>query len=272
MTAPKTPDLPTIKGRQQKAWSTGDYGKVGVTLLIMGEQLAEAVDLKPGHRVLDIASGNGNAALAAARRFGEVTALDYVPMLLDEGRKRAEAEGLPIDFVEGDAENLPFEDGSFDVVLSTLGIMFAPDQQKAAEELLRVVRPGGTIGLASWAPDSYVGDLFRTIGKYVPPPAGLKPPFRWGTEEGLGELLGGGVASLQTNRRSLVWRFRSARHHVEFMLEYYGPLNRVFGTLDEEQQKAFEDDLISLVERYNRSQDGTAVLRADYLEVVATRR
>jgi SAM-dependent methyltransferase len=272
MTTPQTPDLANIKGRQQKAWSSGDYGKVGVTLLIMAEQLVEAADLQPGHKVLDVASGNGNAALAAARRFGEVTALDYVPMLLEEGRKRAEAEGLAIDFVEGDAENLPFEDGSFDVVLSTLGIMFAPDQQKAAEELLRVVRPGGTIGLASWAPDSYVGDLFRTIGKYVPPPPGLKPPFRWGTEEGLGELLGEGVASVQTNRRSLVWRFRSARHHVEFMLEYYGPLNRAFGTLDEEKQKAFEDDLISLVERYNRSEDGTAVLHADYLEVAATRR
>ena len=157
MTTPQTPDLPTIKGRQQKAWSAGDYGKVGVTLLMMGEQLAEAVDLKPGQSVLDVASGNGNAALAAARRFGEVTAIDYVPMLLEEGRKRTEAEGLAVDFVEGDAENLPFEDASFDVVLSTLGVMFAPDQQKAADELLRVVRPGGTIGLASWAPDSYVG-------------------------------------------------------------------------------------------------------------------
>jgi SAM-dependent methyltransferase len=272
MTTPQTPDLTTIKGRQQKAWSSGDYGKVGVTLLMMGEQLAEAVDLKPGESVLDVASGNGNAALAAARRFADVTALDYVPMLLEEGRKRAEAEGLPVGFVEGDAENLPFEDASFDVVLSTLGVMFAPDQQKAADELLRVVRPGGKIGLASWAPDSYVGDLFRTMGKYVPPPPGLKPPFRWGTEEGLGELLGEGVASLQANRRSLVWRFRSARHHVEFMLEYYGPLNRALGTLDEEQRQAFERDLISLVERHNRSDDGTAIWPADYLEVVATRR
>ena len=193
-------------------------------------------------------------------------------MLLEEGRKRAEAEGLPIDFVEGDAENLPFEDASFDVVLSTLGVMFAPDQQKAADELLRVVRPGGTIGLANWVPDSYVGDLFRTMGKYVPPPPGLKPPFRWGTEEGLDELLDGGIGSLQTSRRSFVWRFRSARHHVEFMLGYYGPLNKAFGTLDEEQQQAFEGDLISLVERHNRSDDGTAIWPADYLEVVATRR
>lgn len=272
MTTPQTPDLQTIKGRQQKAWSTGDYGRVGVTLLLMGEMLAESVDLRSGQSVLDVASGNGNASLAAARRFCDVTALDYVPMLLEEGRKRAEAEGLAVDFTEGDAENLPFEDASFDVVLSTLGVMFAPDQEKAAGELLRVVKPKGTIGMVNWVPDSYVGDLFRTIGKYVPPPPGIKPPFKWGTEEGLGELLGEGVASLQTRRRSLVWRFRSARHHVEFMLEFYGPLNKAYGTLDKEQQEAFEDDLISLVERHNRSEDGTVVLHADYLEVVATRR
>jgi SAM-dependent methyltransferase len=272
MTTPQTPDLATVKGRQQKAWSSGDYGKVGVTLLIMAEQLAEAVDLQPGHKVLDVASGNGNAALAAARRFGEVSAVDYVPELLEEGRRRAEAEGLPIDFLEGDAENLPFEDASFDVVLSTLGVMFAPDQDKAASELLRVVRPGGTIGMVNWVPDGYIGELFKTIGKYVPPPPGVKPPFRWGTEEGLDELLDGGIGSLQTRRRTLVWRFPSARHHVEFMLEYYGPLNRALGTLDEEQQQAFERDLISLAERYNRSENGTALLHADYLEVVATRR
>jgi SAM-dependent methyltransferase len=272
MTTPQTPDLATVKGRQQKAWSSGDYGKVGVTLLIMAEQLAEAADLQPGQKVLDVASGNGNAALAAARRFGEVTALDYVPMLLEEGRQRATAEGLPIDFLEGDAENLPFEDASFDVALSTLGVMFAPDQDKAASELLRVVRPGGTIGMVNWAPDSYIGELFKTIGKYVPPPPGVKPPFRWGTEEGLDELLDGGIGSLQTRRRTMVWRFPSARHHVEFMREYYGPLNKAFGALDEEGQNGLEQDLISLAERYNHSENGTAILHCDYLEVVATRR
>jgi len=237
----------------------------------MGELLAEAVDLHPGQRVLDVACGNGNASLAAARRFCEVVGIDYVPMLLDEARERAKAEGLPVDFREGDAEDLPFEDASFDVVLSTLGVMFAPNQQKAAAELLRVCKPGGKIGMASWVPDGYIGDLFRTMGKYVPPPPGLKPPFRWGTEDGLDELLGESVASLQTRRRSLVWRFPSARHHVGFMLDFYGPLNKAFGTLEEEQQEAFEDDLISLVERYNRSEDGTAVWHADYLEVVATK-
>ncbi len=266
------PDFATIKGRQQKAWSSGDYGKVGVTLLIMGEQLAEAVDLRAGQRVLDVASGNGNASLAAARRFCDVTGIDYVPMLLEEGRKRAEAEGLEVDFREGDAEQLPFEDASFDVVLSTLGVMFAPDQEKAAAELLRVCKPGGTIGMANWAPDSYVGELFKTIGKHVPPPPGLKPPFRWGTDEGLQELLGEGVGSLQTRRRSLVWRFASARHHVEFMRDYYGPLNKAFATLDEGGQQALEEDLITLVERHNRSGDGTAVWPAEYLEVVAARR
>jgi SAM-dependent methyltransferase len=272
MTTPQTPDLETIKGRQQKAWSSGDYGKVGVLLLVMAEQLVEAADLQPGHRVLDVASGNGNASLAAARRFGEVTAVDYVPMLLEEGRKRAEAEGLRIDFVEGDAEDLAFEDASFDVGISTLGIMFAPNQDRAAEELLRVVKPGGTIAMANWVPDGYIGELFKTIGRYVPPPPGLKPPFRWGTEEGLDELLDGGIGSLQTRRRTFVWRFPSARHHVEFMREYYGPLHKAFGALDEDGQNGLEQDLISLAERYNHSENGTAVLHADYLEVVATRR
>jgi SAM-dependent methyltransferase len=272
MTAPQTPDLATIKGRQQKAWSTGDYGKVGVTLTLMAEQLAEAADLKAGQRVLDVASGNGNASLAAARRFSEVTAVDYVPMLLEEGRQRAEAEGLSVDFREGDAEDLPFEDASFDVVISTLGVMFAPNQKKAAAELLRVVKPGGTIALASWVPDGYIGGLFKTIGKYVPPPAGIKPPFLWGTEEGLDELLNSGIGSLQSRRRTFVWRFPSARYHVEFMREYYGPLNKAFGALDEEGQDALEQDLISLAERYNSADNGKAVLHADYLEVVATRR
>jgi SAM-dependent methyltransferase len=272
MTTTQPSDLTTIKGRQQKAWSSGDYGKVGVTLLVMAELLAEAVDLHPGQRVLDVASGNGNASLAAARRFCEVVGIDYVPMLLDEGRERAQAEGLAVDFREGDAEDIPFPEASFDVVLSTIGVMFAPNQEKAATELLRVVKPGGKIGMANWVPDGYVGDLFRTMGKYVPPPPGLKPPFLWGTEEGLRELFGEGIGSLQSRRRSFMWRSPSATHHVEFMRGFYGPLYKAFETLDEEGQEALEEDLISVVEHYNRSDDGTAVWPGDYLEVVATRR
>jgi ubiquinone/menaquinone biosynthesis C-methylase UbiE len=272
MTTTQPPDLTSIKGRQQKAWSSGDYGKVGVTLLVMAELLSEAVDLHPGQRVLDVACGNGNASLAAARRFCEVIGIDYVPMLLDEGRQRAKAEGLAVDFRESDAEEIPFPDASFDVVLSTLGSMFAPNQEKAAGELLRVCKPGGTIGMVNWVPDGYVGDLFRTMSKHVPPPPGLKPPFKWGTEEGLRELFGDSIGSLKTWRRSFMWRHPSAQHHVEFMRGYYGPLYKAYEALDEEGQKALEEDLISVVEHYNRSGDGTAVWPGDYLEVVATRR
>lgn len=272
MMTTQTLDLTAIKGRQQKAWSSGDYGKVGVTLTVIAELMAEAADLHPGERVLDVACGNGNTSLAAARRFCEVVGLDYVPMLLDEGRQRAEADGLAIDFREGDAEAIPFADASFDVVLSTIGVIFAPDQEKAANELMRVCKPGGRIGMANWVPDGYVGDLFKTIGKYVPPPPGLKSPFRWGTQDGLRELFGEGMGSLQTRRRTFVWRFPSARHHVEFMRGYYGPLHKAFEALDESGQQALKEDLISLVENYNRSGNGTAVWPADYLEVVAARR
>ncbi len=271
-TQPRVPDLKAIKERQQKAWSAGDYGKVGAMLVIMAEMLCEAVDLRPGQRVLDVACGNGNAALAAARRFGEVVGVDYVPSLLEEGRERARAEGWQVDFREGDAEDLPFPDASFDVVLSTLGVMFAPNQEKAASELLRVLRPGGKIGMANWTPDGFLGEFFRTIGKHVPPPAGLKPPFLWGTEERLNELFGESLSSLRAELRSFVWRFPSAEYYVEYMRGYYGPLSKAFEALDEEGQHSLQRDLIELVQRYNRSGDETAVWPADYLEVVATKR
>ncbi len=244
----------------------------GATLLIMRELLCEAVDLRPGQKVLDVATGSGNTALSAARRSCDATGIDYVPELIEEARRRAEAERLEVSFEVGDAKNLPYPDASFDVVLSTIGVMFAPNQEKAATELLRVVRPGGKIGMANWVPDGYVGDLFRTMGKYVPPPTGLKPPFLWGTEEGLRELFGDGIGSLQTRRRSFMWRYPSARYHVEFMRGFYGPFYKAFETLDEEGQEALEEDLISLVEHYNHSCDAAAVWPADYLEVVATRR
>jgi ubiquinone/menaquinone biosynthesis C-methylase UbiE len=273
MTAqPQAPDLRAIKERQQKAWSSGDYGKIGVTLVIMAEMLCEAVDLHPGQRVLDVACGNGNTALAAARRFGEVVGVDYVAALLEEGRERAQAEGWQVDFREGDAEDLPFPDASFDVVLSTIGAMFAPNQEKAASEILRVLRPGGKIGMANWTPDGYLGELFRTMGKYVPPPAGLRPPFLWGTEERLRELFGESLGSLRAERRSFIFRFPSAEYYVEYMRGYYGPLSKTFEALDAEGQESLQRDLIELVERYNRSGDETAVWPGDYLEVVATKR
>ena len=192
-----------MKSRQQATWSSGDYAVIGTTLAITGELLCEAVDLRPGQRVLDVAAGNGNATLAAARRWADVTSTDYVAALLERGRARAAAERLPVTFQEADAEDLPFADGSFDVVLSVFGVMFTPNQEQAAQELLRVCRPGGKIGLANWTPDGFIGHVFRTIGKYVPPPPGVKPPALWGTEQRLRELFGDGIAELTVNRRML---------------------------------------------------------------------
>jgi len=268
---PQAPDLGAIKGRQQKAWSSGDYGKVGVTLVIMAENLCEAADLHSGQQVLDVATGNGNAALAAARRFCDVTGIDYVPMLLEEGRERAEAEGLHVDFREGDAENLSFDDASFDVVLSTLGVMFAPNQDRVASELLRVCRPGGKICLANWTPDGFIGHFFRTIGKHVPPPPLPNSPFRWGTDKGIHELLEDGVAELRAEQRSFAFRYRSAQHFVDYFKGYYGPSLKAFEALDAEGKEDLERDLIDLLGRFNTSGDDTVVVPSDYLEVVAVR-
>lgn len=269
---PQAPDLTVIKERQQKAWSAGDYGKVGVRLLLIGELLCEAANLRPGERVLDVACGNGNTSLAAARRFCEITGVDYVPALLEEGQERAAAEGLEVDFREGDAENLPFPDASFDVALSTIGAMFAPNQEKVAGELLRVVRPGGRIGMANWTPEGFAGGLFKLMGKYASSPPGLKPPFLWGTEERLRELFGGGVAEMRIEPREFIFYYPSARYWAEFMRSNFGPLNKAFEALDEEGHRRLEDDLVELVESHNRSDDGTAVWPGSYLEVVATKR
>ncbi len=270
-TQPQEPDLDAIKERQQKAWSSGDYGKVGVTPIIMAERLCEAADLRSGQQVLDVATGTGNAALAAARRFCNVIGIDYVPMLLEEGRERAQAEGLQVDFREGDAEKLSFADASFDVVLSTLGVMFAPNQERVASELLRVCRPGGRICLANWTPDSFIGHFFSTIGKHVPPPPLPNSPFRWGTEEGVRELLGDGVANLRAERRSFAFRYRSARHFVDYFKGYYGPSVKAFEALDAEGKEDLERDLIELIARFNSSGDETVVVPSDYFEVVAIR-
>ena len=266
------PDFIAIKERQQKTWSTGNYSLVGVTLTLIGEQLCESVDLHAGERVLDVATGNGVTALAAARRFCEVTGIDYVPSLLQDARQRAVAEHLPVTFQDGDAENIPFADASFDVVLSTLGVMFTPNQEKAANELLRVCRSGGKIGLANWTPTGYIGQLFRLIGKYAPPPAGLKPGALWGTEERLREILGDGITSLQTTKRNFVFRYRSAAHWVEHFTAYYGPFLTTLNVLDEATQEQFSREVMSLLESFNRAKDGTLVVPSEYLEAVAIRR
>jgi ubiquinone/menaquinone biosynthesis C-methylase UbiE len=261
-------DFSAIKSRQQGAWATGDYAAVGTTLQIVGESLCEALDLRAGSRVLDVAAGNGNATLAAARRFGDVTSTDYVPALLESSRRRAEAEGLDVHFQEADAENLPFPDATFDVVLSTFGVMFTPDQERAAAELARVCKPGGRIGLANWTPESFIGRLFRTIGQYLPPAPGVKSPALWGTEARLEELFGATASTIQATRREFVFRYRSPMHWVDFFRTWYGPMNKTYAALDAEHQAAFTQDLFALMARDNRSGDRTLVLPSEYLEVV----
>jgi ubiquinone/menaquinone biosynthesis C-methylase UbiE len=265
-------DLAAVKTRQQAAWATGNYAVVGTTLQIVGESLCEALDLRAGARVLDVAAGNGNATLAAARRWCEVTSTDYVPALLESGRARAQADGYTVQFQEADAENLPFADASFDVVVSTFGVMFTPNQERAAAELARVCRPGGRIGLANWTPESFIGQLFKTIGKYVPPAPGVRSPALWGTTARLDELFGETARTIRTTSRAFTFRYRSPDHWIEVFRTYYGPMTRTFGALDAAKQAAFTDDLRALMQAGNRSGDGTLVLPSEYLEVVVERR
>ncbi len=269
---PPAPDLGAIKARQQATWSAGDYGVIGTRLQIVGEALCEAVDLRAGNRVLDVAAGNGNASLAAARRWGEVVATDYVPALLNDARARAAADRLAIEFREADAESLPFPDGSFDVVLSTFGVMFTPNQERAAAELVRVCRSGGKIGLANWTPESFIGQLFKTIGKHVPPPPGLKSPALWGTEVRLAELFASAAEEIDAQRREYVFRYRSPAHWLEVFRTYYGPTHKAFGALDAVNQHALAEDITALLRRFNRSGDESLVLPSEYLEVVITKR
>ncbi len=271
-TSPPPIDLAAVKARQQAAWSTGNYAVVGTTLQIVGETLCEALDLRSGARVLDVAAGNGNATLAAARRWGDVTSTDYVSSLLESGRARALAEGHTIKFQEADAENLPFPDASFDVVMSTFGVMFTPNQDKAASELARVCRPGGKIGLANWTPESFIGQLFKTIGKYVPPAAGVKSPALWGTKTRLEELFGQTTGEIHTTRREFVFRYHSPEHWIEVFRTYYGPMTKTFGALDADKQASFTAELLALIASRNRSGDRTLVLPSEYLEVVIERR
>jgi SAM-dependent methyltransferase len=258
--------LEAVKRKQQTAWASGDYSAIGITLQIVGETLCEAVDLQAGQRVLDVAAGNGNATLAASRRFTQVTALDYVPALLERAKERAAAERLDVTFREGDAENIPFPNASFDVVLSTFGVMFSPNQERAAHELLRVCARGGKIGLANWTPDGFIGRLFKIIGRYVPPMPGVKSPALWGTEQRLNELFGSN-ATIQTERRNFVFRYKSADHWLEMFRTYYGPVLKTFAVLDAERQKNLTSDIQALLKEFNRSSDKLAI-PSEYLEVV----
>jgi SAM-dependent methyltransferase len=267
-----TVDLGAVKTRQQSAWSSGDYAVVGTTLQLVGEGLCEALDLRAGARVLDVAAGNGNATLAAARRWCDVTSTDYVPALLERGRARAEAEGMAIEFEVADAENLPFDANSFDVVLSTFGVMFTPNQDKAAAELIRVCRPNGKIGLANWAPDGFIGQVFKTLGKYLPPPAGAKSPALWGTHARLAEMFGAGAASIEAEERHFNFRYRSAAHFLDVFKTFYGPVLKAFAALDQASQEALHSDLNALIVNMNRATDGSMVVPSKYLEVIITKR
>jgi ubiquinone/menaquinone biosynthesis C-methylase UbiE len=265
------PDFAAVKSRQQVAWSSGDYAVVGSTLQIVGEHLCEALDLRSGQKVLDVAAGNGNATLAAARRWCEVTSTDYVPALLDRGRARAAADGFDIVFKEADAEALPFADNSFDAVMSTFGVMFTPDQERAAAEMIRVCKPGGKIGLASWTPEGMVGQLFKTIGRHVPPP-GIKSPALWGARAHILDLFGDHASAIRPETRYFNFRYRSAQHMLDVFKTYYGPVLKTFAALPPQGQEALTNDFLKLFDRFNRSTDGTMIAPSEYLEVVIEKR
>ena len=267
-----TPDLKAIKAKQQVSWSSGDYAIIGTTLQIVGEQLAEAMDLRAGQTVLDVAAGNGNVSLAAARRWCEVTSTDYVESLLARGRRRAEAEGLKIKFQIADAEDLPFPDASFDAVVSTFGGMFSPDQDRTAEELVRVCKPGGRVGLANWTPEGFIGQMFKTIGKYLPPPTGVKSPAIWGTRSWVETTFRAAASTIAAEPRLFVFRYRSAQHFLEIFRTYYGPMLKAFEAIEGVSRKALARDIIDLIGRFNTSGDQTMVVPSEYLEVVITKR
>ena len=266
-----TPDFAAIKQKQQATWASGDYAVVGTTLQIIGESLAEAIDLRADERVLDVAAGNGNATLAAARRFANVTSTDYVPGLLEKGAARAAAEGLHVRFLEADVENLPFEDGSFDVVLSTLGSMFAPNHERTAQEMLRVVRSGGRIGVASWTPRGFIGRLFKIIGAHVPPPAGVKSPALWGDENHIAGLFGPQAKSIRCERRVFNFRYRSTTHFLQVFRDYYGPTHKAFGALDAAGKQSLEKAVVALLDELNVAAPDSLVVPSEYLEVVVTK-
>jgi len=272
-TQPAPVDLNALKARQQGAWSSGNYAVVGTTLQIVGEQLCEALDLRSGQRVLDVAAGNGNVTLAAARRWCEVVSTDYVPALLTLGRKRADAEGLSsIEFDVADAEDLSFGDATFDAVVSTFGVMFTANHDKAAAELLRVCKSGGKIGMANWTPEGFIGQLFKTIGKHVPPPAGAKSPALWGTPSRIAEMFAKPAVSIISETRNFNFRYKSPTHFLDTFRTYYGPMLKAFAALDEQGQQALRNDVLDLVSKMNRARDGTMVVPSEYLETVIVKR
>jgi SAM-dependent methyltransferase len=270
--AKPAPDLKAVKAKQHVAWSSGDYAVVGTTLQVVGEQLAEAMDLRAGQTVLDVAAGNGNFTLAAARRWCEVTSTDYVEALLARGRRRAEADGLQVKFQVADAEDLPFAAASFDAVASTFGGMFSPDQDRTAAELVRVCRRGGRIGLANWTPEGFIGQMFKTIGKHLPPPPGVKSPANWGSPSWIEAAFGASASAIVAEPRHFAFRYRSAQHFLDIFRAYYGPMLKAFEVLDDAGRKALARDLIDLVGRFNTSGDTTMVVPSEYLEVVITKR
>lgn len=267
-TAAMTPDYTAVKAKQNAAWSSGDYAKIGVTLQLVGEMLAETMDLPYDADVLDVAAGNGNATLAFARRGARVTSTDYVPTLLQRGRQRAEAEGQSVVFREADAEKLPFDDSTFDAAVSTFGVMFTPNQAKAASELLRVVRSGGHIGMANWTPESFIGQVFKTLGGHLPPPAGVKSPALWGSRPWLEETFAGRAKPVSLVERSFVFRYASPAHFVDVFRTYYGPTHKAFLALDKTGQEALERDLLATIARFNTARDGGMRVPSAYLEVV----
>jgi len=266
-----TPDFAAIKAKQQATWASGDFAIIGTTLQIVGESLCEAVDVRSREQVLDVAAGNGNATLAAARRFADVVSTDYVPALLAKGAARAKAEGLHVTFQEADAEDLPFADGRFDVVLSTFGAMFTPDHARPASEMLRVGRSGGRIGLANWTPEGFIGQLFKVIGAYLPPPAGLRSPALWGTEPHMVELFGPQAAEIRCTRKVFNFRYASGAHWVQIFRDFYGPTHKAFAALDAAKQAGLERDILALLERLNVAGDSSLVVPGEYLEVVVVK-
>ena len=266
--APNSPDFHAIKARQQATWASGDYAVIGTRLQIVGESLAEAADIRAGERVLDVAAGNGNATLAAARRFADVTATDYVDALLAKASARARADGLDATFQVADAEALPFDDGRFDAVLSTFGVMFTPDHRRSADEMLRVTRRGGRIGLANWTPEGFIGQLFKVIGKHVPPPAGVQSPALWGTEPHMVELFGPQATDIRCMSKHFNFRYASSAHWIQIFRDFYGPMHKAFAALDAARQTALERDIVALLERFNVAGKSSLVVPAEYLEVV----